>query len=205
MRTLFIVRHGNTFAPGETARRIGARTDLPLVASGIAQAGAIGRHFQAAGITFEQAFVSPLSRTRETAAAIIAHQSAPPPIEIAGWLAEIDHGPDEALPDDAIIARIGADALARWDEDGDPPPGWQVDRAGRIAGWQALFADQAGRPPGNILIVTSNGAARFALLADAALRQAACLASLKLRTGAWGVITIEGDGLPRLLEWDRRP
>ena len=31
MRTLIIARHGNTFRPGETPTRVGARTDLPLV------------------------------------------------------------------------------------------------------------------------------------------------------------------------------
>jgi transcriptional regulator GlxA family with amidase domain len=30
MTTLIIARHGNTFEDGETPRRVGARTDLPL-------------------------------------------------------------------------------------------------------------------------------------------------------------------------------
>ena len=38
-----IVRHGNTFDGNEPVRRIGARTDLPLVASGFDQARALGQ------------------------------------------------------------------------------------------------------------------------------------------------------------------
>ncbi|HBH26642.1 MAG TPA: hypothetical protein DDX54_04495 [Rhodospirillaceae bacterium] len=41
--TLIIARHGNTFAPGAEPRRVGGRTDLPLVAKGRAQAQALGR------------------------------------------------------------------------------------------------------------------------------------------------------------------
>ncbi len=62
---------------------------------------------------------------------------------------------------------------------------------------------EAGR--GRVLIVTSNGAARFALISDEALRsQASGLPSLKLRTGAYGVIARE-QGRLRLVAWDRRP
>ena len=35
MTRLVIVRHGNTFEAGEPPRRIGARTDLPLTATGV--------------------------------------------------------------------------------------------------------------------------------------------------------------------------
>jgi len=51
-RQLFIVRHGNTFDPGDTVTRVGARTDLPLSSSGRAQADALARHF--AGMSFAQ-------------------------------------------------------------------------------------------------------------------------------------------------------
>ena len=53
---------------------------------------------------------------------------------------EIDHGPDENATEEAITARIGAEALARWDARAVPPPDWQVDVDARIAAWRALFA-----------------------------------------------------------------
>ena len=72
MPTLYIARHGNTFEAGETPRRIGRGTDLPLVASGRAQAAALGECFTAQKIAFDKIFSAPLKRTRETADAIAA-------------------------------------------------------------------------------------------------------------------------------------
>lgn len=195
-----IVRHGDTFAPGIAPRRIGARTDLPLVASGRAQAAALGAAFATAGQRFDRALTAPLARSRKTLALILAAQSAAPRVETADWLNEIDHGPDEDMPEGAVLARIGAAAIAAWDQDAQAPADWSVDAERRLAGWRALWASEAG----NFLLVTSNGAARFALLSDPVLRaQAAALPTLKLRTGAFGTIVRDQDGL-RLLDWNRR-
>lgn len=219
--TLTIVRHGDTFAPGEPPRRIGAATDLPLVASGEVQARALGRAF--AHEMFDRVLVSPLKRTRRTAelllgeeslriqdATVMARRSLAQenglsdgriPIEIAPWLAEIDHGPDENATEDAVIARIGAAALARWNDGLVVPPGWTVDADARLAAWRTLLAGARG----HVLLVTSAGAARFALAADAGLaRQAASLPTRKLRTGAWGRIVV-ADGKPQIVAWDERP
>ncbi|WP_019833877.1 histidine phosphatase family protein [Sphingomonas sp. PR090111-T3T-6A] len=194
-----IVRHGNTFAPGETPRRVGLRTDIPLVESGREQARALGRTF--AGRSFDRILTSPLLRTRETAELIAAALSATPPIETADWLAEVDHGPDENQPEAAVLARIGEEALAAWERDATVPPGWAIDVPARLAAWRQLYTESSG----NILLVTSNGAARFALTTDPALReQASALPTLKLRTGAWGEIAATEAGL-RLEAWDRRP
>lgn len=196
--TLTIVRHGDTFMGSEPARRIGARTDLPLVASGKAQARALGRVF--ARDTFDRVLVSPLRRTQRTAA-LMLEGIAHPAIETAAWLAEIDHGPDENRSEDAVLARIGAAALARWNDALTAPPGWSVDAEARIAAWRTLFAQAQG----HVLLVTSAGAARFALAAGAALaEEARALPSRKLRTGAWGrIVVVDGQG--RIAAWDRRP
>ncbi|MDF0486702.1 histidine phosphatase family protein [Sphingomonas sp. H39-1-10] len=192
-----IVRHGNTFETGEPPRRIGARTDLPLVASGQAQARALG----AALPGFDRVLAAPLLRTRATVEAILATRADAPTIEDADWLTEIDHGPDEDAAEDAVLARIGHAALAAWDAEARVPGGWIVDAERRLAGWRDLWRQGAGR----VLVVTSNGAARFALRSDESLRrQAEALPSLKLRTGAYGVIACDADGL-RLIDWDRRP
>jgi broad specificity phosphatase PhoE len=184
MACIVIVRHGNTFAAGEAPRRIGARTDLPLVESGRAQARALAADFAERELAFDRVLASPLRRTRETAETI-----APGRIETAAWLREIDHGPDEDRTEDEVIARIGESALAAWERNAVPPPGWIVDADERLAAWRTFLAEAAG----TVLLVTSNGAARFALLALE-------LAPARLRTGAYGVIE---DG--RLTCWDRRP
>lgn len=188
MARIVIVRHGNTFGPGDIVRRIGARTDPPLVASGRAQAVALREHFAALGWRFDRVLAGPLARTRETAALIVGH--VPP---LADWLAEIDHGPDEGCVEADVVARVGRAALDRWDQHGEAPPGWIVDAEARLAAWRAaLGAD------GDQLLVTSNGAARFALLAMGEPPAA----GLKLRTGAYGAIETSP---PHLLLWDERP
>jgi probable phosphoglycerate mutase len=195
-----IVRHGNTFEAGQQLRRIGARTDLPLVASGLDQADALGMKFAEEGLTFDRALAAPLQRTRSTIGRILACQPQAPVVESVDWLREIDHGPDEGRAEEEVVARIGEAALAAWDDEARPPADWSVDADARRQGWRNLLQTR-----GNVLVVTSNGAARFALLSDPTLhQQAADLPSLKLRTGAYGIIARSGDRL-RLLAWDRRP
>jgi broad specificity phosphatase PhoE len=196
--TFVIVRHGDTFAPGAPPRRIGARTDLPLVESGRAQATALGAAFARRGWRFDRILAAPLRRARDTAEAIRSALPDAPALEPADFLAEIDHGPDEDRAEPEVIARVGAAALAAWDARGEPPPGWQVDPAARVAAWRELYAHAKGET----LLVTSNGAARFALLAEPAL--ALGLASLKLRTGAFGLLRATPAGMTRLA-WDKRP
>jgi len=187
-----IVRHGNTFEAGELPRRVGARTDLPLTPAGRAQAETLGRAFR--GRSFSRCLVSPLLRTQQTAEALLRAAGLSLSPEPAAFLAEIDHGPDENRTDAEIIARIGADALKAWDEHAIVPDGWVVDAPSRIAAWRELAASAHG----DMLCVTSNGAARFALLAFDLRPQ-------KLRTGAWGVIEAGADGRFELVEWDKRP
>lgn len=196
--TFVIVRHGNTFETGEPPRRIGAHTDLPLTQKGLAQADALGAHFAGLGWWFERVLSSPLLRTGQTAEAILAHQqgTAVAP-QATDWLREIDHGPDENQEEDTVLARIGADALAAWDNQALPPPGWTVDAPSRIAAWQDLFAKQCGAT----LLVTSNGAARFALVA-AGLGHPG---GMKLATGSYGVIDRDAAGTLTVREWGRRP
>lgn len=199
-----LVRHGNTFEAGTPPRRIGARTDLPLTTAGISQARTLGVHFAQSGLAFAQALVSPLLRTRQTAVEILSHQAAPPEPRVEIFLREIDHGPDEDQIENTVRKRIGDDALLAWDTRAQVPAGWIVEPEARIAAWRGLFAAPPAKGP--ILLVTSNGAARFALLADPALQeQAALLKTLKLPTGGYGVIARRADGGLHLTCWGERP
>jgi broad specificity phosphatase PhoE len=192
-----LVRHGNTFGPGDVVTRVGARTDLPLVASGLRQAEALGAHFLALGMQFDVAFCSTLRRTRETAEALLRVMGQSPPLTASAALTEIDHGPDENQPEDQVLSRIGAQALHLWETQAIPPPGWVIDLAATANAWRALHATAA--PGETRLLVTSNGTSRFAL--------AACGAGLlpKLRTGAYGVFAFAEDGAATVETWDQRP
>lgn len=193
---LIIVRHGNTFDKGDVVTRVGGRTDLPLSVSGCAQAESLARHF--AGATFATARSGPLKRTRETATAILGAQVNPPELLTDLFLREIDYGPDENRPEEEVIARIGKAALDAWERDFIPPPGWRVDPAALVGNWQQLFAELRDQP-GDHLIVTSNGIARFALTAAGARGHDG-----KLATAAWGVIVLEGE-IVRVEGWNIRP
>jgi len=193
---LIIVRHGNTFGSGDVVTRVGGRTDLPLSASGVRQADALARQFEST--FFATARSGPLKRTRATAAAILAAQASPPELLTELFLREIDYGPDENRPEAEVVARIGAAALEAWEQHSVPPPGWRVDPQALIGNWQELFAELRG-DAGAHLVVTSNGIARFALAAAGVAREDA-----KLRTGAYGVVELAGEGVA-VREWNVRP
>ena len=201
MARIHIVRHGNTFDPGEVVTRVGARTDLALSQSGLRQAEALADHFK--DTDFIAAFCSPLKRTRQTARAILKARRIHPPLLIAPFLTEIDYGKDENRPEAEIIARIGQDAIDAWDNDARPPPGWQVDPPALIAAWAGLFS-RAARLDENddVLVVTSNGVARFAL--DAAIVSPHGMAR-KLKTGAWGEVEVMDNGEAIITRWNERP
>ncbi|MEL6662193.1 MAG: histidine phosphatase family protein [Pseudomonadota bacterium] len=198
MQTLYIVRHGNTFDTGDTVLRVGGRTDLPLSTSGEMQATALGIHFAVQEVRPVRILVGPLKRTRQTAEAIIASIGGPEP-EIDNRLREIDYGPDEGKPEDEVVARIGKDALAAWEREARVPDGWKVKPAALETAWKDIIADMAAHD-GDVMAVTSNGIARFALSAIGAPSPE----SLKLSTGAYGVITVRGFDL-ELVAWNVRP
>lgn len=204
MTDIYIVRHGNTFDKGDTVTRVGARTDLPLSSSGEVQASQLATHFYArVPDGFGAAYCSELQRTRQTAEAVLGAYDTPPDLRVLEFLREVDYGPDENQPEDRVIARVGEAALQAWDRDAVPPPGWDVSPEHLIAEWASLLNSLSGPnewPP--ILIVTSNGIARFVL--DAVIKVRCNLDSIKLKTGAYGLIRSEIDGAT-LMEWNVRP
>lgn len=201
MTLLYLVRHGNTFEADEVPRRVGLRTDLPLTETGRDQARRLGDHF--APLRFGHAWSSQLRRAEETATLVLAAQAEPPELSHQRVLNEIDHGPDENRDPDAVLRRIGAEALDAWERCLQPPPGWDLGLGWRRQEWQAVVETvSAGPSSGPVLAVTSGGAARLALL---------CLdipnvpTDAKLRTGSYGVVSLGGDGRNELLDWNVRP
>lgn len=200
MPTLFVVRHGNTFDAGDVVTRVGGRTDLPLSVSGWKQAEALAGHF--AETRFTAALASPLERTRATARAILGKRPDAPALLVRSFLREVDYGPDENQPEEAVAARLGEAALKAWDTDGTVPPGWRVDPAAIRAGWDSLLKEIAELPvTAKVLVVTSNGVARF--LPDVVMVTPKKF-DRKLKTGAWGEVVIDPQ-VTGISEWNRRP
>ena len=200
MAELFVLRHGNTFDKGDTITRVGARTDLPLSTSGMAQANALQTHFK--NTQFDAAFCSPLLRTRQTARCILSAHPGAPPLLILPFLTEIDYGVDENQPEETVTARIGSAALEAWESDAVPPPGWDVDPDALKNAWRDVIQRASQLPlDTKVLIVTSNGIARF--LPDIVDNRPKDLAR-KLKTGAWGCIQIKS-GRAEITRWNERP
>ncbi len=197
MSQIYIVRHGNTFDKDNVIRRVGGKTDMPLSCSGREQAKTLAKHF--AAIPFARAFASNLKRQTQTAQIILDAQKQGGQLETLEFLTEIDYGPDENKPEDQVIARIGQSALQAWDEYAVPPQGWHVDPKAITQNW-AQFFERCKSSQSPVLIVTSNGIARFIL--DVA--QHGLQTPRKLRTGAYGIVELQ-NGQPRILSWDKRP
>ena len=204
MTDIYIVRHGNTFDKGDTITRVGARTDLPLSTSGQTQAEALALHFSAVvSAEFSAAYCSALQRTRQTAEAILSVRATQPALETLEFLREIDYGVDENQPEEAVIARLGEAALATWDKEAVPPPGWAVNTNEIKRAWRDLLRSIASDDSaGPVLIVTSNGIARFVL--DVVTKFEREPDSIKLKTGAYGRIRTSGADVT-LVSWNVRP
>ncbi len=202
MTRIIIARHGNTFNPGDVVTRVGARTDMPLTESGRQQGTALGKHFSKLGLSFDAVFCSCLQRTRQTAELALKEIHSKLEPVVLDFLREIDYGPDENIAEEIVRERIGLQALEDWENKGIPPEGWIVDPEGLKRDWLAFF-DRAATdyPEQTLLVVTSNGTARFALQAI----DDSSSYSLKLKTGAYGIVAATEGKAHSVVEWNIRP
>jgi len=202
--TLIIARHGNTFNKGDTILRVGGKTDLPLTAEGEEQGKRLGLCLKKQGYEIDKVYAAPLKRTMTTALKAIETYGKKLSCEPMVALTEIDYGVDEAKPETDVVARIGQDAMDKWNNSALPPDGWNVDPDKIIASWQKFAADIAD---GNetVLTVTSNGIARFALwLLDDYRSGKITDLNIKLSTGAFGVLLYDGKQW-HLAGWNIKP
>jgi len=203
--TLIVARHGNTFAAGDIVTRVGGRTDLPLVESGLEQGRKMGAYLRARGLLPDIVFASELKRTVQTAEAALAAAGIQRPIECLSLFNEIDYGPDENKPEAEVVARVGEQALKDWDENAVVPKGWNFDPAKAIEGW-IQFGAQIVRKYENkiVLAVTSNGIARFSPYMTGDFEAFRKKYKIKISTGALCLFTHNGKEW-RVEDWNIRP
>lgn len=204
MTTLIIARHGNTFGPDDTPTRVGARTDLALVESGREQARKIGQYLSENRLIPDAVYTSNLKRTIETAEIAIKESGVTNPIYQLDIFNEIDYGPDENKPEADVIARIGEQAIKDWDERAIVPDGWIVDPDEIIQNWHK-FEDQIRAFDDNetVLVVTSNGIARFAPHITGDFDAFAAEHKIKLSTGALAILEHK-NGRWNVREWGKK-
>ncbi|MGQ3891119.1 histidine phosphatase family protein [Legionella sp. CNM-4043-24] len=200
---LIIARHGNTFAPGDVVRRVGC-TDLPLVESGLQQGFKLGCWLKENRLIPDYIVTSRLQRTIQTAEQAQRAMGTSLPMQPLAAFNEIDYGPDENQPEEDVIKRLGAEALKRWEEEAIIPDGWRISPQTIIQTWfdfaEQLKQNHAGQ---TVLVVTSNGIARFAPYLTGDFKAFATTHRIKIATG--GVCLFEGrqaDSSWECLEWN---
>lgn len=159
---LIIARHGNTFAAGDVVTRVGI-TDLPLVDSGLQQGRKLGAYLKQHNLIPDVIFTSELQRTQQTAEQAQAVMQTNITTQSLSIFNEIDYGPDENQPEELVVTRIGKTALSEWEKNAVVPPGWKISPDTIIHNWfefSALLRKDFNNK--TILVVTSNGIARFA-------------------------------------------
>jgi 2,3-bisphosphoglycerate-dependent phosphoglycerate mutase len=206
MLTLLIARHGNTFDKGDTLLRVGKRTDLPLSTSGEIQARTLGDYLIADYQNIDAVYCSNLSRTQQTAQLALEKFKQAPQLHISDFLDEIDYGPDEGKPEADVVIRIGEDALKQWEEKAIAPEGWIVSPQKIINDWKS-FADSLIKQypqPKTVVVVTSNGIARFSPHIADDFETFAQQNKIKMATGAISQFSFE-DGIWQINYWNKKP
>ncbi|MBF0561210.1 MAG: histidine phosphatase family protein [Alphaproteobacteria bacterium] len=203
-------RHGNTFAPGDRVVWVGAETDLPLVASGVAQAEAAARALVRADLIPEIVYCGPLRRTRGYAEIVVAKilgagLGGGIEIRVDPRLNEVRYGPWAGLTSQEIEENLGQGRqLAAWSQADIWPhdAGWLTTEAEVLANVTDFAADIVQRHgDSRVLVISSNGTLRyFPRLAPESLT----LPSSQMKTGYLGLMTHK-DGTYRLDRWNIGP
>ncbi len=188
MINILIARHGNTFDSGDVVLRVGRGTDIPLSNSGKLQAKALGEYLHQHHPDIAAVYTSTLQRTIATAEIALKTMDCNAPIQHLNIFDEIDYGPDEGKPETDVIARIGEAAIKNWENNNTVPPGWEVDPEKITNAWRQFAAKMEQEfPDQTILVVTSNGTARFAPEHAIKLKTGA-VSNLIINEGQWRCI-----------------
>jgi 2,3-bisphosphoglycerate-dependent phosphoglycerate mutase len=209
MTYLVIARHGNTFEDGEVPRRVGARTNLPLTKKGVEQGQKIGRYLLKNNLVPDVVYTSSLLRTIQTAEAAVKETGLKQPVFPLQIFDEIDYGPDEDKVEEEVIARIGEQAIKDWDKEGVVPDGWNVNPDEIIENWKGFARRIVTHEDDHdfketVLVVTSNGIARFAPHITGDFEGFAKENKIKISTGALCIFEYV-DGKWTLKGWNIKP
>lgn len=202
---IVIARHGNTFETEEVGRRIGARTDLPLTEAGKNQAIKMGAYLKENGLLPDIVFTSRLKRTIETAEIAVKEAGLKRAIQEMDLFDEIDYGPDENKIEAEVANRLGAHAYNAWETQNLMPREWSPQPDVIRKRWYdfAKYCEETF-PDHTILVVTSNGIARFAPLLANNAQDMVAEDNRKMKTGSLSIF--EGDGgMWMISHWNIKP
>lgn len=202
---LIIARHGNTFEKGETPRRVGAKTDIPLTQEGRNQGTRIGQYLRDNDLIPSTLFTSSLQRTIETAYMAMQETGKTLNMQKLSMFDEVNYGPDENKTEEEVIARIGEQAIKDWDEHAIAPDGWIVHPEDIKNDWLQFGLDIVNQLEGHtIMVVTSNGIARFAPYLTGDFEGFKKDNNIKLSTGALAYLEHDGENW-HIKKWNVKP
>lgn len=206
MTTLIIARHGNTFEKHETPTRCGARTDIPLTLEGLEQGKRLGKYLRRQKLVPDIIYASALQRAQQTAKSALDGLGLNIPVFQDERFNEIDYGPDENKPESTVQARLPVLALEHWNKDGEMPDEWSPRPEEIIHTWHD-FADHISDFDEDqiVLVVTSNGIARFAPHITGDFEGFKMNHRLKLSTGALGIMTRTQEEGWIVEDWNIKP
>lgn len=190
MTRLILMRHGNTFEEGQNPIQIGARTDLPLTASGQKQAQAMAQYLKRKEIVPKAIFAGQLKR--QTESAYLIGKEFEINFENTRALNEVDYGLWEGLTAEQIQSKWPKE-YAEWNDAAE----WQVDifqsTAEKYLEPFKTWVEELRKkyPNQTILAVTSNGILRF-------------IRNEKVKTGHFCEIELES-GCTKVISWNRNP
>ena len=192
MNRLLIARHGNTIEPGAIPLRMGLRSDFPLVESGRIQAVLLGKFLKKNHPDLRAVYSSRLKRGYQTACTAIQSAGFALDVVPCSLFDEVDYDIDEGKTEEEIIARIGKESLQLWESEARVPPGWQIDPQQIAQNWSDFARKICNAHPGQtVLVVTSNGIARFAPHLTGNFQAFRQQYSLKISTGAISSLVTE--------------
>lgn len=206
---LLLVRHGNTFGPGDTPVWIGAGEDLPLVESGKEQARSLGRmlapSFKGKRIAVKSAN---LRRAREAAELLCSASGVEGEIQTDSRLNELDYGPWAGrTTDDLESDPVRAEELLRWNESAVWPPSapWGSKESAVLEECSQFLHElvEQSVPEAITIAVSSNGRLRCFARIVCEASGAALPKPLKVATGAFCLLQWKGDHW-EILHWNRK-
>jgi probable phosphoglycerate mutase len=217
---VFLVRHGNTFNPGETCLQVGLRTDLALTEGGRTQLCARGEKLKQDGVRPKTIFAGSLKRQKESASILMQLLAPAEPVVLEDALNEIDYGLWEGLSAEEIKSRWPKE-YELWSTSAVWPDGVFAgsEEAHLSTVWNFARRLQEDFEAGDdVLVVSSGGTIRYfySLLTNKweELAREARMKELKVATGSCSLLHLkpnlrsasnEPTGEVEVVFWNKKP
>lgn len=206
---LILLRHGNTFSPGESAVWVGKSEDLPLVSQGKTQAQVVAGVLSELGVYPDALFCSSLKRTKEFAQILKKTCGWETSVTEDARLDELDYGSWSGLTSEEIAARGFVIDLQQWNDHcvwpadagwGGSPQLLRAEAQDFVEDVVKTYDDDA-----TVVGVTSNGRLRYFLALDnEAFKRAVASEKVKVKTGHASIFEVSERGV-RMVEWNLSP